>query len=194
MSDRHSPPDASRAIQSPRYSRRPFPRYRYRPGLNPHPTASADGHSFRPPAASEPPIKPIILDQWRECGDYLYGCDLYNHGYWWEAHEAWEGLWREAGRSTLIGDFLQGLIQASACHFKIHQGNVRGSRRLIASADGYLNAVEAQILDRWFMGLDLRDWRLAVKFYAETVAGGSGACAHRPDLYPYLVLGEGSVD
>mgnify|MGYP001399614021 CR=1 FL=1 len=30
-----------------------------------------------------------------------YGVDLFNYGYWWEAHEAWEGLWGQEDKRSL---------------------------------------------------------------------------------------------
>jgi hypothetical protein len=36
-------------------------------------------------------------EDWRSCDLYLYGIDLFNHGYWWEAHEALEDVWLAAG-------------------------------------------------------------------------------------------------
>lgn len=113
----------------PRYSRRAFPAYRFIPGRSPHPTRDPDGHS----RGREPPV-PAGFDpaRWRDCETYLYGVDLFNHGYWWEAHEAWEGCWIAAGKTTPIGLFLQGLIQISAACLKNYQGHADGAGRLLA--------------------------------------------------------------
>ncbi len=45
----------------------------------------------------EPQPAELIVDDWLRCRDYLRGIDLFNHGYYWEAHEVWEGLWHTAG-------------------------------------------------------------------------------------------------
>lgn len=104
---------------------RPFPAYAYRPGRTPHPTRDAQGHSHgalpESPAAPDP-------DAWRACPDYLYGIDLFNYGYYWEAHEAWEGLWVACGRRGATARFLQGLINLAAAGFKARAGNARGLR------------------------------------------------------------------
>ena len=42
--------------------------------------------------------------------DYLYGIDLYNWTYWWEAHEVFEAFWHAYGRRTPAGNFFQALI------------------------------------------------------------------------------------
>jgi hypothetical protein len=77
-----------------------------------------------------------VLDptMWYDCESYLYGVDLFNHAYWWEAHEAWEGPWRAAGRQSATGFFLQGLIQISVARLKWSQTLIRPAQRL--SRDG----------------------------------------------------------
>ena len=62
--------------------------------LGPHPTQDERGHSYS--RGEEAPALYFPPESWRENADYLYGVDLYNHGYLWEAHEAWEGLWHKA--------------------------------------------------------------------------------------------------
>ncbi len=55
-----------------------FPSYAYVPGKTPHPVRDPEGHM----RGGEP------------VGGFLRGIDLYHAGYLWEAHEAWEGLWK----------------------------------------------------------------------------------------------------
>lgn len=133
---------------------RPFPPYAYHPGRTPHPTRDPGGHSYG--AHPETPAPPNPED-WRACGDYLYGIDLFNHGYYWEAHEAWEGLWVACGRSGTTATFLQALINLAAAGFKARWGNARGLRanagtalRLFKAASGELGPERTS-----HMGLDL---------------------------------------
>jgi predicted metal-dependent hydrolase len=56
---------------------------------------------------------------------YLTGISLFNSGYYWHAHEAWEDCWRTAQPAD--ADFYQGLIQAAAALVKWHQGNRHGA-------------------------------------------------------------------
>src|SRR4029079_8201557 len=124
-----------------RQSSRAFPPYRYVPGLHPHPVAHPEGHSYHP-AGQHPAAGPLLApDQWRECEDYLYGIDLYNHWYWWEAHEAWEGIWQQSDKSVVQGRFLQGRIQVSAAQLKRHVGQAEGMTRLLERSDEHLNFV-----------------------------------------------------
>lgn len=45
---------------------------------------------------------------------YLRGIDLFNHGFYWESHEAWEAVWISAGRRGSVADFLKALIKVAA--------------------------------------------------------------------------------
>jgi predicted metal-dependent hydrolase len=97
-----------------RYSRAALPPYRYIPGQAPHPVRDPRGHARGAPETSEQ----IDSARWRDCEPHLYAVDLFNAGYYWEAHEAWESLWRGAGRRSPTGVFLQGLIQVAAALLK----------------------------------------------------------------------------
>jgi uncharacterized protein len=97
----------------------PFPAYAYVPGRFPHPLSDPRGHSFGVKAQRPDPPDP---DRWHICRPYLYAIDLFNHGYYWEAHEVWEGLWHACGRTGQTGRFLKGLIKLAAAGVKIRQG------------------------------------------------------------------------
>jgi len=192
-------------IRAPRYTDVPLPPYRYRPGEHPHPTAHRDGYSYRPPGAPAPNVRYRAPEQWRQSRDYLYGCDLYNHAYWWEAHEAWEGLWQLTDKTGVQGRFLQGLIQVSACHLKAEIGHWRGVGNLRARSGRYLEFVLAGIDESTFMGLNLRQWHRAADRYLARLLEPGGDRRHDPAAYPYLVLempasgaserlGQGSTD
>lgn len=131
-----------------RYSDRPLPPYAFVPGTNPHPTRDPRGHSYGPAEAAihVPP------ERWREDGDYLYGVDLYEAGFFWEAHEAWEGIWK-ASPEPVQRDFLQGLIQLAAARLKARMGEEPGCGKLLDAARRRLERV-AQRHDR-FMGIEL---------------------------------------
>ncbi|MBD3868496.1 MAG: DUF309 domain-containing protein [Acidobacteria bacterium] len=106
-----------------RYTERPLPAYRFIPGRRPHPTRSPRGHSYHTPEI------PGSLDpaEWMACEKYLFAVDLFNNHYFWEAHEALEPLWLDAGRDSHAGRFLQGLIKVSAALLKHSMGNMEGA-------------------------------------------------------------------
>ena len=125
----HSPHPAA---APPRYSRRPFPPYRYLPfqaGAElPHPRTDPAGHSYD---VDEDYLPYFIPDDWPNCEPYLFGIDLFNHGYWWEAHDALETVWLAAGqRSTQCGVFVQGLIQLAVAQLKRVIGSTAGAQSL----------------------------------------------------------------
>lgn len=140
-----------------RYSHRPFPPYRYIPGRSPHPTRDPAGHSF---GREQSAGADIDLQDWRHCEPYLYGVDLFNHGFWWEAHEAWECCWIAAGRTTETGFFLQGLIQVAAACLKNYQGHDRAAQRLAAEG---LDKFPAR--DEMLLGIDTLRLKNGLKDY-----------------------------
>lgn len=127
----------------PRYTRRPFPAYRYLPlrvGAPPHPRTHPAGHSY---GQDEEYLARFIPEDWPTSAPYLYGVDLFNHGYWWEAHEAWETVWLAAGqRSTLCGTFVQGLIQLAGAQLKRFIDEPAGAQSLTGHACEKLALVE----------------------------------------------------
>lgn len=177
------------AMSAKRYSDEPFPPYRFVPGRHPHPTASPRGHSYRPPGEAEPPVTFYPPEAWFKSPDYLYGCDLYNHAFWWEAHEAWEGLWKTTPSGSAQRHFLQGVIQVAAAHLQLLQKSEQGLIRLRTTSRLHLDrAMSLAGRDR-FMGLDVRTWMNAVDAYLGLCAPGpAGLMAHRVEAYPYLVL------
>ena len=132
---------------------KPFPPYRHIPGVTPHPLRDPRGHSYG--LEEEHDDDPLPPERWQENKDYLYGVDLYNFAYWWEAHEAWEGLWHQAEDTYRL--FLQGLIQVSAALIKYHMRMLRPLRTLSTAGRDKLRQVVAECDDASgnYMGLDL---------------------------------------
>jgi hypothetical protein len=143
----------------PRYTDFPLPTGRYLPGEGVHPR--------RRPAASHIPELPdastaFSAQTWRQSKRYLYAIDLFNYGYWWEAHEVLETLWIETGKKTPAGLFLQGLIQICAALIKKTQAMRFGALRLAG------RGMSKMILRKdVFLGIDVnrskRMWRLFSK-------------------------------
>ena len=66
---------------------------------------------------------------------FLWGLDLSNHGYYWEAHEAWEGLWQVADRDGPLRMLFKGLILLSAAGVKIRERkNAAAARHAMRAA------------------------------------------------------------
>ena len=174
-------------LHATRYTDLSWPEYRFLPGRDPHPHTYPEGHSSRSPGESPPPVEFKSADQWRESVDYLFGCDLYNHGYWWEAHETWEGLWQLTDKSQVQGQFLQTLIQVAAGHLKLHMGKLAGVENLRQSAARHSTYVIQQIGDSELMGLPFKEWYGRVnEYYAHLLT--SPDPQHDIKIYPYIAL------
>ncbi len=160
-----------------------FPPYSYVPGGRwPHPTSSPLGHLHgrrpeRPPA--------IEGDAWPESNAYLRGVELFNAGYYWEAHEAWEALWHAHGRQGAIATVLKGLIKLAAAGVKIREGRASGARTHARRAAEHFAEVASSDGPHQ-LGLDLREWIR----HAESVAvqppddrGPPDSAVHRVFLF-----------
>jgi len=121
----------------PRYTELALPPYSYVPGHTPHPVSDPAGHMFGRPLPVAQPLQP---ENWQASTEYRYGADLFNHGYYWESHEAWESLWHAVGRKGPVADLLKGLIKLAAAGVKAREGNPRGVRR---------HAVRNLVWHRW---------------------------------------------
>jgi len=154
---------------------RAFPSYAYLPGRDPHPTRDPRGHSHGPAHERESArARYLDADLWRDNEEYLYGVDLYNDGFLWEAHEAWESLWHLAKQDPDQASFLQGLIQCSAASLKIPMKQPGGLARLAAMGTGRLEEV-AQRSGPRFMGLDVPAFVEAFREFATSEPASADA-------------------
>lgn len=168
-------PPCSPAQPPPRYlSDEPFPLYAFVPGAFPHPTRHPDGHSYGQP---EPEVRKPEPDAWRRCRPYLRGIDLFNHGYYWEAHEAWEALWQACGRKGVTAMFFKGLIKLAAAGVKARQGQPAGVRRHALRAAAHFREVLETTGPSRYMGLSPGD----LIRYAQTVYEAADTLKRHPD-------------
>jgi hypothetical protein len=145
-----------------------LPPYSYVTGRFPHPTSDPAGHSYgHVPAPSEA----IDPQRWNASRDFLLGCDLFNHGYYWEAHETWESSWKACGRRGTTADFLKGLIKLAAAGVKVREGRADGVARHGARAGSLFRQVRAEVPRQRYLGLDL-----------DTLIGFADRLTRRPSL------------
>ena len=141
----------------PRYwPQRPLPGHAFIPGRGPK------------PAADNEPAPYLGAGRWQDNALYLWGVDLYNHGYAWEAHEAWEGLWRAAKHDDAQATFLQGLIQCAAADVKLRMADAKAAQRVLERGLARLARVRSAQGDH-YMGLQL------ARHLAEHAARSDGA-------------------
>ena len=123
------------------------------------PQRSLPERAFIPGRGAKPALNTermpyLAAEHWRDNAAYLWGVDLFNHGYAWEAHEAWEGLWRAAKHDDTQATFVQGLIQCAAARVKACMGDREAAQRLLGRGLARLSRVHARQGDG-YMGLEL---------------------------------------
>lgn len=55
---------------------------------------------------------PLSEEEWQQ---YETGWEFFNHRRFWDAHEAWEGVWKRRHEESRI--FFQGIIQLAAAYY-----------------------------------------------------------------------------
>ena len=166
------------APQPPRYCpQRELPPYSYVTGLVPHPTSDPRGHSF---GHHEPQPDPLTEASCRANETYLYGLDLFNHGFYWEAHEAWEALWHASGRAGQTADFLKGLIKLAAAGVKARESRAAGVRQHAERAAELLRGASTNHLTMFGLRVDLLSSAAAeIAERSSELAGDSQPAAER---------------
>lgn len=167
----------------------PFPAYAFVPRQSPHPTRDPKGHSYGRP---EPKPTPLTPDNWQGSIDYLHGIDLFNHGYFWEAHEAWEGLWHANGRRGDIANFLKALIKLAAAGVKAREGNPSGVQRASTRAGELFEAIRGDraASDETFLGFSFDSLIALAKSLPDESAqfSGAGSDANPPTFASPMTL------
>jgi hypothetical protein len=139
----------------------PLPLYAYVPGHDlPHPVTDPRGHSYsavhdEPRGALNTPDLfahlPTDPDSRRHAlaatlaanPTWLRALDLFNAGFYWESHEAWEDFWHALGRTTPEARFVQGLIHLAAAAVKIREGKPAGVSKHRQRARELVGGIEA---------------------------------------------------
>jgi uncharacterized protein len=158
-----------------------FPPYTYVPGRFPHPITDPKGHSF---GITPPPCEPPDPDRWQECRPYLVGIELFNHGYYWEAHEVWESVWHACGRKGITADFLKGLINLAAAGVKVRQRQPEGVRHHARrAAELFAGIPRAQS----YMGLSVDELILRANYAADCPPSDPGRHAEPVVVFSFVL-------
>lgn len=176
----HCPSGASCLPRSPDrlLPERPLPPYAYLPGRFPHPTRHPQGHSHHP-VGSSPTMEKVDQD------GLVWGMDLFNQGYYWEAHEAWEDLWRAAPRGSAEHSLLQGLILLAAAGVKLRECKLGAARRHGSRAAGFFNRSAAHPVVELERSLGHSASCLAL--LAGDVAAQAGTGAGKPVAFDFVL-------
>ncbi|MEA2861628.1 MAG: hypothetical protein QOC72_3667 [Methylobacteriaceae bacterium] len=109
-----------------------MPGWAYNPGTDRIPD--------REPLETAKRLVPLRFNRFVPADDsaFRYGLALHDGGFFWEAHEIWEAVWKAApmnGRDRLA---LRALIQIANAGLKVRQARPRAAARLIEEATGLL--------------------------------------------------------
>ncbi len=165
-----------------RWTNRDLPPYAHHPGRTPHPHLSPQGHSHGRPAFAAKLRSP---QHWQEDEAWLFGVDLWNAGYFWEAHEAWESAWTVRRREGEQARFLQALIQAAAAHVKVNVAQPEGARGLWERARTALEPLARGGGSVLYMGLDVEQF---LGCQSRWLAWSMGDRQSAEPLFPFLSL------
>jgi predicted metal-dependent hydrolase len=135
---------------------RALPAYAFVPGRHPHPESDPAGHSF---GLARAHVAAVDARNWQSSEAYVFGLDLFNQGYYWEAHVEFEALWHAAGRHGPTADFLKGLIRLAAAGVKHRAENARGVRSHAEKAAELWREVKRGLAEgqERFLGLHVRE-------------------------------------
>lgn len=165
-----------------------IPRYAHIPGSGtPHPFRDPRGHSYdRKPM----PAKPLIELRWAENRTYLYGLDLFNLGFYWEAHDEWDRLFKATPNDTLEGRFLKGLIKMAAAGMKVREESIHGVRRHAASAGEVFADIAAESDVDSYCGLNFTMLQFAADRAAQLAYPTELQVGRPLRVFPFLLIPE----
>jgi hypothetical protein len=167
-----------------------FPPYAYLPDKAPHRVRDPLGHSYH----VEVELSLVAPEASLGSEVFLWGLDLFNHGYYWEAHEAWESLWQVAERGSSLRMLFKGLILLSAAGVKVREGKRAAAVRHAGRAAALLRRL-MKAPDRDFEGA-LGMSPAALAEYAEVAgripAGLQAAALGQPQPVFDFILGSNS--
>ena len=78
---------------------------------------------------------------------FLYGIDLFNHQFYWEAHETFEQIWHQTNKKSSKRIFIQGLIQLSVALLKQTEGNLDSTKHLFEASLKKLHQHPSSLLE-----------------------------------------------
>jgi hypothetical protein len=135
-------------------------------------------------------MKPLIAEEWAENRSYLAAVDLFNHGYYWEAHEEWERLLRVSVPDSPVGRFLKGLVKLSAAGMKVREYSIHGVRRHAASAGEVFADVAAETESEVFCGLRFTELQFAADRAAQLTYEAEYPLGEPIKVFPFTLAPE----
>jgi hypothetical protein len=131
-----SPPDREECLSAALA----MPRWAYDPGRDHTPD--------REPLEIVKRLVPLRFERCVPADDaaFRYGLALHDNGFFWEAHEIWEAVWKAAPMNGADRLALRALIQIANSGLKQRQARQRAAARLIDEAVGLLGELATREL------------------------------------------------
>ena len=168
-----------------------LPDYTYVPGSGtPHPIRDPKGHSHGRKGTGANAPKPLDPEQWANNRAYLLAIDFFNYGFYWEAHEEWERLWRVSGADSTVGRFLKGLIKLAAAGVKVREMSIHGVRRHAASAGEVFADCAAEAGTDFYCGLEFTHLQFAADRAAQLAYKKHATGGQPIRVFPFLLQPE----
>ncbi|HCK52018.1 MAG TPA: DUF309 domain-containing protein [Planctomycetaceae bacterium] len=165
-----------------------LPPYTFIPGsTTPHPNRHPEGHSYK---KKGPAAKPLVNENWADNRSFLLALDLFNNGYYWEAHEELDKLLKITGAEDLIGRFLKGLFKLAAAGLKVRENSIHGVRRHAASSGEVFADVAAEVDSDRFCGLKLTMLQFAADRAAQLTYKELDTESQPVRVFPFLLRPE----
>ena len=89
----------------------PFPTYAFLPGKGKHPHHNPEHWDIDLETLDQ---RVLSEDNFTDHQRYLLGIDLFNHQYFWETHEVFEGIWNDLNRKGDLAELSKGIILLGA--------------------------------------------------------------------------------
>jgi hypothetical protein len=131
---------------------------------------------------------PVVAQGWESDAAYRYGAALYAGGFFWEAHEVWEAVWKACPPNGVERRLLRGLIQLANAALKIRMGRGRAAVRLLREAEELLREVGVSAGTAEVMGVALAPLGAAAGALAAAVERGGGAGSVDSILQPLAAV------
>jgi hypothetical protein len=160
-----------------------LPRWPYLPGCTPEPDRAPleRAKALVPAAFGEAGVS-------RDHPAFRYGLTLHDAGFFWEAHEVWEAVWKACPPNGVERRLLRGLIQLANAALKIRMGRGRAAVRLLREAEELLREVGVSAGTAEVMGVALAPLGAAAGALAAAVERGGGAGSVDSILQPLAAV------
>jgi hypothetical protein len=131
------------------------------------PDLALPGHAHVPGSGSTPDMAPLeaakalvapetSANAWQDNAAYLYGHDLLDAGFFWEAHEVWEAVWLNCPPNSAEKLMLRMLIQQANARLKLVMGRRNAAERLAAEVEALRSDLAGRLgAPGSFMGVDI---------------------------------------